>query len=118
MKTLGAMAVLLLTLSAGCRTPPAPVQPPPPPSWFMLGRIMHVNDGSRYVVVRCGGLPSPGEEATVFRGGQPVGRLRFSGPSRPPFATADVVEGRPQEGDAVKVLRQRSASAQSEVVKP
>ena len=111
--------LLVLTL-AGCRTPSAPraSAAPPPPVLLTVGHVLHVNAPRGYAVLQCGSLPSPGEEARVFRGEQPVARLRISGPNRPPFVTADILDGQPLEGDAVKVFRQRGAAAPSEVKKP
>jgi hypothetical protein len=111
--------VLWVLVSAGCRTTRMPVPTPEPtPVLLTLGRVLHVNAEQGYVVLRCGSLPSAGEEATVFRGEQRVSRLRISGPSRPPFATADILEGLPRDGDTVKVPRKRGVSAPSKVVKP
>lgn len=88
---------------AGCVSPPPPapgVLTPPAPG----GSIVRVNSRDGYVVAECSLLPSPGEEATVFVGDQPVGRLRFTGRSRMPYAVADLVEGRAQTGDRWRVV--------------
>ncbi|OQW97808.1 MAG: hypothetical protein BWK77_00840 [Verrucomicrobia bacterium A1] len=106
-------------LSSGCRTlPEAPAPTVPPPVLLTVGRVLSVNAERGYVVVECGSLPSPGEEAKVFRGEQAVALLRISGPSRPPFVTADIVDGQPQPGDTVKVFRTRGAAAPNNTVKP
>jgi hypothetical protein len=121
MRRAGVMVGLAILLSGGCRTPP-PGSPattvPPPPVLLTVGRVLNVNAARGYVVVECGSLPSPGEEAKVFRSDEVVARLRISGPSRPPFVTADIVDGQPQPGDTVKVLRKRGAAAPNRTVKP
>jgi hypothetical protein len=122
MKSVCVVIVLLMLVGSGCRTPP--VAPVPdtadaaPPVLMTVGHVLRVNAARGYVVVECGSLPSPGEEARVFRGEQAVARLKLSGPRRPPFVTGDIVEGQPETGDTVKVFRKRAASARSEVQKP
>ena len=66
-----------------------------------LGTIVRVNNVDRYVIVDCRRLPSPGEEAKVVRNHWQAGTIRFSGPRRRPFASADIVTGQPEVGDLV-----------------
>jgi len=68
----------------------------------VAGKVIRVNAGLRYVVVECVVLPRDGEEATVCRGEQAVGRVRFTAPFAPPFATADLIEGFVMAGDRVR----------------
>ncbi|HMP75573.1 MAG TPA: hypothetical protein PKE12_04675 [Kiritimatiellia bacterium] len=35
----------------------------------------------------------------MIRGSQAVGRIRFTGQARPPYAVADILAGRPLAGD-------------------
>jgi len=84
---------------AGCRTP-APTQPA---RAVAFGDVLRFHEQERFVVVFCEVLPSPGDEATVSRDDQPVARIRFTGPARPPYATADVLDGWPQRGDRFRV---------------
>lgn len=102
---------LALLLFAGCRTvPPPPVLPADRarvPVEITLGRVRHVNPKFRHAIVRCGSLPSEGEEAKVYREGKVVGGLRMSGPAHYPFAAADILVGDPEEGDVVKVVRMK-----------
>ena len=72
-----------------------------------IGRVMHVNTNYSYVILQCGSLPSPGEEARVFRGDAVVARLKINGCDRFPFVAADVIEGEPREGDSVKQVMKK-----------
>lgn len=76
---------------------------------FTIGRVLHVNTNCSYVILRCGSLPSPGEEAKVCRGNVVVARLKINSSDRFPFVAADVIEGRPQEGDSVKQVMKKYA---------
>ncbi|MBW7908136.1 MAG: hypothetical protein H3C50_04345 [Kiritimatiellae bacterium] len=102
------LAILLAGLLAGCATTKAPVLFSAAPR--LTGEIVRVNDRARYVVAECSVLPSPGEEATVMRGDQFVGRIRFSSQMRPPFAVADLLEGEPLAGDRWRVDREGSGT--------
>ena len=66
------------------------------------GKVIRVNADLGYVVVECAVLPNAEEEAKVVRGGNEVGRVRFSGPVAFPYATADVVSGQPMAGDRIR----------------
>ena len=74
-----------------------------------IGHVLHVNTNYSYVVLQCGSLPSPGEEAKVCRGNTVVARLRINSSDRFPFVAADVIEGQPQEGDSVKQVMKKYA---------
>ena len=74
-----------------------------------VGRVLHVNTNYSYVVLQCGSLPSPGEEAKVFRGDAVVARLKINSCDRFPFVAADVIEGAPREGDSVKQVMRKYA---------
>lgn len=74
-----------------------------------IGRILHVDTNYSYVILQCGSLPSPGEEAKVCRGNAVVARLTINSLDRFPFVAADVIEGRPQEGDSVKQVMKKYA---------
>ncbi len=91
---------------AGCATAKAPVAFSTAPR--LTGKIVRVNDREGYVVAECSVLPSPGEEATVMRGDQRVGRIRFSDQMRPQFAVADILEGLLLAGDRWRVDRDGS----------
>ena len=92
---------LALAAAGGCRSPrpESPPAPPPPAAIGPRGEVIRVNEQHRYVVLRCEVLPSGPEQATLYRNGRPVGRILVNGPARPPFAIADVLEGKPQPGD-------------------
>ncbi|MFH0954378.1 MAG: hypothetical protein V1873_08620 [Verrucomicrobiota bacterium] len=105
-------------LAAGCRSVPRPPAAAPAATVMVeveipAGRVMHVNERDGYVILRCESLPSPGEEARVYRGEQRVGRLSITGPGHSLFMAADIIEGAPQIGDTVKMVRKRSAPAPS-----
>ena len=80
----------------------------------MVGRIVKVDRRYGYVIVRCESLPVTGEDAVVYHQDKPVAKLHLSGPARPPFVAADILDGRPQKEDAVKVIRTRKADASAE----
>ncbi len=115
-----AAALLAGWLSAGCRTAPRPAPASEAAGaatvtvYQVTGEVLHVNQAGGYVVIRSDSLLSPGEEATVFRGDEAIGRLRISDRGRVPFAAADVVEGEPRRGDAVRVTREEIAAATGE----
>jgi hypothetical protein len=105
-KTIHSLPGLFLgaVLLAGCRSP-APAAKPPKPAVAqdaLRGEVLRVNTRERYAVVRCTVLPTSGKEVTVFRRDQPVGKLRITDPRSPPYATADIVEGRPMRGDRIR----------------
>ena len=66
-----------------------------------IGEIVRVNRADGYVVVRCRRLPNEGEEAKVVRRQWNQGLVRFSGPTKQPYAAADIVRGQPEAGDEV-----------------
>ncbi len=117
-----AMACLLLPAVTGCRTPdaagPEAVVATPAvgvaTNEIMVGRIAQVNRRYNYVIIKCESLPVTGEDAVVYHKDKPVGKLHISGPARPPFVAADILDGRPQKEDAVKVIRTRKAEASAE----
>lgn len=108
------LGAVLLSLLAACTSPATKAKAPaenrtgaavalaPPADSQVAGKIIRVNAESGYVVVECAVLPNSGEVARVLRGEFEVGRVRFSGPFYHPYATADVIEGRPQAGDRVR----------------
>ena len=117
-----ALACLLLPAVTGCSTPDAagPDAMVPAPAAgvatneIMVGRIAQVNRRYSYVIIKCESLPVTGEDAVVYRKDKPVGKLHISGPARPPFVAADILDGRPQKEDAVKVIRTRKMEASPE----
>ncbi|MCZ7592318.1 MAG: hypothetical protein M5U15_09265 [Kiritimatiellae bacterium] len=94
---------LTALLLVGCATPRP--QSDYPGILRIGGEIVRVNSRAGYVVAECSVLPSPGEEATVVRGDQPVGRIRFGEQMRPPYAVADLIEGRALAGDRWRIDR-------------
>ncbi len=96
MKRTTLIALACAAAAAGCATRPPPAGNPAPEAG---GVIVRVNPRAHYAVAECSVLPSPREEATVFRGNQTVGRIRFTGEFRPPYAIADLVSGQVLAGD-------------------
>lgn len=92
---------------AASAQPPAAQEPAAPGSGpaearvEYIGEVVRVNAAEQYVVVRCKRLPSEGEEARVERKLWQKGRVRFTGPVRPPYAVADIKRGDIEPGDAV-----------------
>ena len=66
------------------------------------GRILRVNEKLGYVLIEGAGRFATGQDAIVFRDGQPVGRVKISAPRQRPDYSADIEEGEPQVGDVVK----------------
>lgn len=97
-------AAVFICLIAGCRSPgPADTSGTAPvEAEYFGGEIIRVNQREGYVVLHGTVLPSEGKEVTVFRGDRPVAVLRITRPVHPPFATADIVEGRPMRGDRIR----------------
>lgn len=101
------LCVLLLGATACSSTKSPPLTPRPMPAQkpeerFFSGKILRYNAEHRYVVVECAVLPRAGEEATVFRGEIPIGRVRFGGKVSFPYATADLLDGSPMVGDRIR----------------
>lgn len=107
----GLAVLAFAVLSAAWSVASEPVEPTPKPVLIELtiGRVLHVNTNYSYVILQCGSLPSPGEEAKVFRGDAVVARLNISSCDRFPFVAADVIEGQPQAGDSVKQVMKKYA---------
>lgn len=103
-----AACLLLALLAAACssaKSPPLtprPMPAPKPEERFFSGKVLRYNAEHAYVVVECAVLPRQGEEATVFRGEIPVGRVRFGGKVSFPYATADLLSGSPAVGDRIR----------------
>jgi hypothetical protein len=105
MRCCAIMLFLFCGLLASCATPrnkaekeKAPPPPPPP----VAAEIIHVDPDFGFAILRCAVLPSAEKEAKVYRGDEIVGRLGLTGPVRPPFAAADILDGSPQIGDRVR----------------
>lgn len=116
-------ALLVLPCIMGCRTPGAAesgaveltgVPPAVETTEVMVGRIVKVDRRYSYVIVKCESLPSLDQDAVVYHKDKQIAKLHLSGPTRPPFVAADILDGRPQKEDAVKVIRTRKADAAAE----
>ena len=119
-RRLAAPAILLLALLVSCRTPRPPphVVTGPAPSCAAAerpfrGEVVLVNERLRYLIVRSTLLPSGPVEAKVFRGTNEVGRVRITGPARPPLVAADLLRGQPQVGDRVQGVGETKRTLES-----
>jgi hypothetical protein len=101
----GVLLALLIAACSSTKKPPLTPRPAPAPKpeeRFFSGKVLRFNAEHAYVVVECAVLPRQGEEATVFRGESPVGRVRFGGKVSFPYATADLLSGSPMVGDRIR----------------
>lgn len=104
-------AGLGLLLAAGCASAPhEQAATPPSGPGPLLGEVIQVRAGHRYVVLACAVLPSAGEEATVFRGNRAVGRVRVTPPVSGDVVACDLIEGDARKGD--KVRRETNSAPQ------
>lgn len=82
---------------------------PQEPVWVIrvipAARVIRVNPRHRYVILECVVLPQAGEKAKVYRGEREVAELRIARQQRGAFAAAEIVEGNPEAGDAVRLER-------------
>jgi hypothetical protein len=64
---------------------------------------MLIGENAAFVLIDCGSgmIPSPGEAMKAMRNGAETAILRSNGENRKPFAIADVVKGKPAQGDEV-----------------
>jgi hypothetical protein len=97
---------LLLVMGAGCATTQdLAATDPMAASNDLLGAgagdVVFVRTDERYLIVRGGRLPNPGEQAKVFRDETPVGTVRFTGLVQGDFSAADILEGILLPGDRV-----------------
>lgn len=80
-------------------------------------KVIRVNPRHRYVILECTVLPNEGEEAKVFRGDDEVAAVRMTRNRRGTLVAADILEGTPQPGDAVR-LERRIPVAPGQEVRP
>ncbi len=103
-------SVVLMVVSGGCASTP----PTPPPGkadpyynrseYLPIGFISTVNVVEGFVVVNFSSsvMPRVGDELKVYRAGRPIGSVKITQPLRAPLATADILTGELQRGDAVR----------------
>ena len=74
------------------------------PSANRSGRVVSVNPGARFAVVRfpLGQMPRLEERMNIFRNGLKVGELKISGPQRDVLAVGDIVAGDCQVDDEIR----------------
>lgn len=97
---------LLLAMGMGCATTgdvaaTDPTVPSIPQPGAGAGDVVFVRADERYLIVRGGRLPNPGEQAKVYRDETPVGTVRFTGLVQGEFSAADILEGILLPGDRV-----------------
>ncbi len=79
-----------------------PSTPPLQPKVVPAARVMHVNSPDHYVILQCEKMPSPGEDAQIYRGEELVGEVRFVSNRKGRYIVADIVSGDPQRGDVAR----------------
>jgi hypothetical protein len=47
-------------------------------------------------------VPAPGSQLTLYRAKERVASVKITEPMRPPFITADILDGKPERGDEVR----------------
>lgn len=105
--------ILIVALGLpGCKAP-MPTPGPAPAAPAFVGRVVRVNTQGQFVIVQCERLPSEGETLKLYRGKEPAGRLRATGPFRLPYVAADVLEGAPERGDAVRAEARSAAERET-----
>ena len=69
----------------------------------LVGRVMMVNEDGRFVLIQCDAMRSPqsGTALKAMRGETETGVLNVGNERRGPYVTADIVTGRPSQGDQV-----------------
>ncbi len=74
------------------------------PETTLLGKIVRVNNSTRFVVVNfpVGSLPGIGQQMGVYRQGMKVGEIRITGPQQDDNTVADILSGEAQIGDQTR----------------
>lgn len=92
--------ITLLSLGpTGCRTSSEAVAPRRRPP---VGIVRSVNLAERYVIFEAEFRIPPGMDMRLLRDNRPVGLLKSQRYRRRKFQAADILEGRPQQGDLVE----------------
>ncbi len=93
----------------GCISTPGPAPGQNDPyykqsEYLPIGFVSTVNVVENFAVVNFSSsvMPRAGDELKVYRAGRPVGSVKITEPLRPPLATADILTGELQRGDAVR----------------
>jgi len=70
-----------------------------------FAKVRMANPDDRFVILQflSKDIPAAGSHATVYRGYERVATIRLTEPMRPPFATADILDGDPEQGDEVRL---------------
>lgn len=87
---------------SGVQAVETPETPPLQPKVVPAARVVHVNAGDKYVILLCEKMPSPGEDAQLFRDEKLVGEVRFVSNRKGRYIVADIVSGSPQRGDIAR----------------
>lgn len=101
-----ALALIALSLGAGCRSLP-PQKDTAEPTLALesgsriAGRVEKYSAEDGYIILRAVLQPAPGQMAYVLRGQTQVARVVFSKHSQFPYAAANIIHGTPQVGDLV-----------------
>lgn len=103
----GALILGIGLILGGCVAPPAGKESEPyhkKSDYLPLGFISSVNVVGRFVVINFSNsvMPQVGDELRVFRSGRAIGTVKITEPLQTPMATADIIGGDFQRGDAVQ----------------
>ncbi|MDK3156731.1 hypothetical protein QPK87_09110 [Kamptonema cortianum] len=103
------MSVIIVAILTGCvsTSAPQPGEKSPyhkPSEYLPIGFVSTVNVVENFIVINFSSsvMPRVGDELKIYRAGRPVGSVRITEPLRPPLATADILAGEPQRGDAIR----------------
>jgi len=83
---------------------PSQVKPPARPPGQPLAKVVMVKTEDKFVILEFASseVPAPGSQLTLYRGKERVAAVKVTEPMRPPFITADILEGKPERGDEVR----------------
>lgn len=103
MRTLTTLLLTSCLLYAGCRSQP---EPEDRTTWSLqpAGTIVTVRAAERYVIFHSHFAFRNRQDLQVVRDGKVVARLKLHKVSRPPFYTADVIQGQVRRNDIVETL--------------
>ena len=94
--------------ATSARTPVKPgaarVEQTPAELGTAVAKVVSASSEHRFVVIDFGSrvMPTAGTQVAIFRGNKRVGAVRITEPTRPPFATADIVDGEAHVGDEAR----------------
>jgi len=69
-----------------------------------LAKVVMVKTDEKFVILEftSNEFPAPGSQLTLYRGKDRIATVKVTEPMRPPFITADILDGKPGRGDEVR----------------